>query len=69
MSDELEIDWIDKGRLTFESVSDSYNPMQAYMANIQIGMRSDGVIVWRKVKPNPKRFEPDVPSGDNGEQK
>jgi hypothetical protein len=45
----METKWISEGALAFQSLRDKYNTVQAYIPDIQIGMREDGVLVWREM--------------------
>ena len=49
---EPTIDWLAHIRVAIENVRDSYAPMSGWLGSIQLGLRSDGVLVWRKVDNN-----------------
>jgi hypothetical protein len=46
----LTTEWT-KLRLSGENIQDPYFPVSAYLHTIELGLRSDGVVVWREVKP------------------
>ena len=46
---EPTIDWKAHIRVAIEDVRDRYAPMSGWLGGIQLGLRSDGVLVWRRV--------------------
>ncbi len=48
------VEWIGHPMI---SDNDPYTPSQGWLSTVQIGLRSDGIVVWRNVsKPDPKKF-------------
>ena len=55
-TDKARLDWMDKIRKEAEktplsSDNDPYTPRESWLPEIEYGLRSDGVMVWRKKEP------------------
>jgi hypothetical protein len=44
----VKIEWMPNCRLGVGFVHDPYNPVGGWLRDIEIGLRSDGVVMWRR---------------------
>ncbi len=48
-SDAVTIEWYEKCRLAVGMVRDRFNPNVGWLSDVMVGLRSDGVVVWKRI--------------------